>query len=131
MFKFIFDLVMEPLGLPIEWYQEWLILGVIGLVAYVIAYEKVGDLYYSQMISGSMSGSFLHWIIRTICFVMLWAATYGVIWIGKIVIENKVLVGSFVGIIFLSFIAIKIILWNRKRHELIRVDVQKKESDIQ
>ena len=25
MFKFIFDLATEPLGLPIEWYYEWII----------------------------------------------------------------------------------------------------------
>ncbi len=44
MFKFIFDLVTEPLGLPIEWYYEWLILGVIGFIAYLFAYDKVGDM---------------------------------------------------------------------------------------
>ena len=26
MFKFIFDLATEPLGLPIDWYYEWIIL---------------------------------------------------------------------------------------------------------
>lgn len=26
MFKFIFNLATEPLGLPIEWYYEWIIL---------------------------------------------------------------------------------------------------------
>ena len=40
MFKFIFDLATEPLGLPIEWYYEWIILAVIGYIAYLIAYEK-------------------------------------------------------------------------------------------
>ena len=34
MFKFIFDLITEPLGLPIEWYYEWIILLVIGEMAY-------------------------------------------------------------------------------------------------
>ena len=33
MFKFIFDLATEPLGLPIEWYYEWIILFVIGEIA--------------------------------------------------------------------------------------------------
>lgn len=46
MFKFIFDLATEPLGLPIEWYYEWIILAVIGYIAYLIAYEKVGSLSY-------------------------------------------------------------------------------------
>ena len=58
MFKFIFDLATEPLGLPIEWYYEWLILGVIGFISYLFAYDKVGDMYNSHVISGRMSGSF-------------------------------------------------------------------------
>ena len=58
MFKFIFDLATEPLGLPIEWYYEWLILGVIGIIAYSFAYDKVGDMYHSHVISGRVLGSF-------------------------------------------------------------------------
>lgn len=68
MFKFIFDLVTESLGLPIEWYYEWIILGVIGYIAYLIAYDKVGNLYHGDFISGRASGSFFHWIIRTIFY---------------------------------------------------------------
>lgn len=129
MLKFIFDLATDPLGLPIEWYQEWLILGVIGCVAYFIAYDKVGFLYHSHMISGRMSGSFLHWIIRTVCFIGLWAVTYGVIWIGKFVMDNKVLVGSVAGIILLIIIAVRILLWIQSRNGLLRIKEQVKESD--
>ena len=50
MFKFIFDLATEPLGLPIEWYYEWLILGVIGFIAYLFAYDKVGDMYFRTIV---------------------------------------------------------------------------------
>lgn len=129
MFKFIFDLATDPLGLPIEWYQEWLILGVIGCVAYFIAYDKVGFLYHSHMISGRMSGSFFHWIIRTVCFIGLWAVIYGVIWIGKFVMDNKVLVGSIAGIILLIIIAVRILLWKQSGNELLRIKVQVKESN--
>lgn len=55
MFKFIFDLITEPLGLPIEWYYEWIILLVIGEMAYRVAYNKVGVLYQSGSISGKSS----------------------------------------------------------------------------
>lgn len=131
MFKFIFDLATEPLGLPIEWYYEWLILGVIEIIAYHIALDKVGDSYHSHMISGRMSGSFFHWIIRAACFIGLWAVTYGVIWIGKFVIANKVLVGSIAGIILLLITAVRILLWKHSRNELLRVKVEAKESDIE
>ena len=79
MFKFIFDLATEPLGLPIEWYYEWIILAVIGYIAYLIAYEKVGSLYHGDLISGRAAGSFCHWIIRTLYFIVMWAIAYGVI----------------------------------------------------
>lgn len=58
MFRFIFDLATEPLGLPIDWYYEWIILGVIGYIAYLIAYDKVGSLYHGDFISGRAAGSF-------------------------------------------------------------------------
>ena len=93
MFKFIFDLITEPLGLPIEWYYEWIILLVIGEIAYRVAYDKVGVLYQSGSISGKSAGSFFHWIIRTVVFVAIWAITYGVIWIGKLISEHKIQAG--------------------------------------
>lgn len=58
MFKFIFEILTDPLGLPIEWYWEYLILAVIGVVAYAVAYRCVGDMYSGGMIDGSTSGSF-------------------------------------------------------------------------
>ena len=70
------------MGLPIEWYYEWIILAVIGYIAYLIAYEKVGSLYHGDLISGRAAGSFCHWIIRTLYFIVMWAIAYGVIWIG-------------------------------------------------
>lgn len=54
MFKFVFDLATEPLGLPVEWYYEWIILLVIGEIAYQIAYDKVGTLYHGDFISGAL-----------------------------------------------------------------------------
>ena len=58
MFKFIYDLITDPLGLPIEWYYEWLILLIIDRIAYLVAYDKVGILYHGGAISGKSSGSF-------------------------------------------------------------------------
>ena len=40
MFKFIFDLITEPLGLPIEWYYEWIILLVIYGVFKIVDHFK-------------------------------------------------------------------------------------------
>ena len=62
--SFIFDLATDPLDLPIDWWKEWLIMGVIGVVAYVLSYSIVGWLYDLGYISTRTGGSLAHWIIR-------------------------------------------------------------------
>ena len=79
IFKFLFERATDPLGLPINALYEYIILAVIGAVAYGIAYSKVGDMYHGGLISGRTEGSFFHWLIRLILFVGLWLLTYGAI----------------------------------------------------
>ena len=99
MYKFLFELATDPLGLPIEWYYEYLILVVINWLAYKLAYSKVGDLYNGGFISGRGTGSFLHWLIRFVFFVVIWAVTYFVVLAGKFVLANReIIVMSLCGI---------------------------------
>ena len=44
IFSFIFDKLTDPLTLPIEPLYEWILLGVIGLIAYVLSFRIVGDM---------------------------------------------------------------------------------------
>lgn len=110
MFKVIFEFFTEPLGLPIVWYQEYIILAAIGFVAYIIAYNTVGDMYRADFISGSTAGSFFHWLIRLFIFAVIWAVTYGIIWISKLVISNwqiiLMVLGGIIGAIVLCALAI-------------------------
>ena len=129
MFRFIFDLVTEPLGLPIDWYYEWIILGVIGYIAYLIAYDKVGSLYHGDFISGRAAGSFFHWIIRTIYFIVMWAITYGVIWTGKFVMAHKIQVAIGICSIVAVAIAVKIFIWIKERNKLVKVSVKVENND--
>ena len=129
MFKFIFDLITEPLGLPIEWYYEWSILLVIGEIAYRVAYDKVGVLYQSGSISGRAAGSFAHWIIRTVVFVAVWAVTYGVIWIGKFVMAHKIQVVIGICSIVAVVIAVKIFVWFKEQNELVKVSIKVEDND--
>ena len=131
MFKVIFDLATEPLGLPIEWYYEWIILGVIGYIAYLIAYDKVRSLYHGDFISGRAAGSFFHWIIRTIYFIVMWAITYGVIWIGKFVMAHKIQVTIGICSIVAVVIAVKLLVWAKERNELVTVSVKVEDNDNQ
>ena len=79
MFKLLFEFLTEPLGLPIEWYYEYIILAVVGFIAYIIAFRCVGSMYSEGFINSRGAGSFFHWLIRLIFFVVIWAVTYGVI----------------------------------------------------
>lgn len=79
IFKFLFERATDPLGLPIDALYEYIILAVIGAVAYGVAYRKVGDMYHSGIIDGRTSGSFFHWLIRGFLFVVLWLVAYGAI----------------------------------------------------
>lgn len=128
MFKFIFDFATDPLGLPIEWYYEWVILGVIEYIAYLIAYDKVGKLYHRDFISGRAAGSFFHWIIRSAYFIIMWAITYGVIWIGKFVISHTVEFGIGLVIVISVAIVVKLVIWNNEQYKSKNVEVVNKEE---
>lgn len=130
MFKFIFDLLTDPLGLPIEWYWEYIVLLVIGAVAYAVAYRCVGDMYSGGMIDGSTSGSFFHWLIRLILFVILGAVTYGIIAVVKWLTDNWVLVLSILGgVVATVGIAAVIAIIVRKRKKKVGTEVSDDERN--
>ena len=120
MFKFIFEILTDPLGLPIEWYWEYLILAVIGAAAYAVAYRCVGDMYSGGMIDGSTGGYFFHWLIRLILFVALWAVTYGIIAAVKWLTDNWVLVLSILGsvVAVVGIVAIAAIIVRRRKKKV-------------
>ena len=70
MFKLIFELLTDPLGLPVNDLWEYLILAVIGIIAYSIGWEAS---------PGGLFGSLIHWTVRLLAFFSLWACTYAAI----------------------------------------------------
>ena len=64
----VFDLVTSPFGLPVNPICEYIILAVIGLIAYKVAYALAG--YFG---TDSYNRKGLHWIIRILIFIVLWA----------------------------------------------------------
>jgi len=113
MFKLLFEFLTEPLGLPIEWYLEYIILAVVGFIAYILAFRCVGSMYIEGFITSRGAGSFFHWLIRLIFFVVIWAATYGVIAFVKWFCANWILVlcvlGGIVALAAIITITISII----------------------
>ena len=125
MFKVIFEFLTEPLGLPIEWYWEYIILAAIGGIAYIIAYNTVGDMYRADFISGRTSGSFFHWLIRLFVFAVIWAVTYGVIWLVKLITANWqiILIVSGIAVGITVFFALAIFVFKKiKKSKAVRND---------
>ena len=97
LFSFIFDKLTDPLGLPIAVWKEWLILLILGELAYIIAFRVVGDMYDAGDISTGIGGSFFHWLIRLIVFVAMWAITYGVICVYRFCAAHWIAIVSTLG----------------------------------
>ena len=115
IFSFIFDRLTDPLSLPISPLWEYLILLVIGAVAYAVAFSIVGDMYSSGSISGGCLGSVFYWIIRLLLFVIIWAVTYGVIALAQWITAHWIIVVSVLGALVLTVgvFAVVIIFRNR------------------
>lgn len=118
IFKFMFERLTDPLGLPINPLYEYAILGVIGLIAYAIAYSKVGDMYHEGWISGKTSGSAWHWFIRLICFFAIWFVAYVGIQIYFLVKSNLqlvlMIVGGIVGTAIICVLAVSVMRFIKK-----------------
>ena len=107
LFSFIFDKLTDPLGLPIAVWKEWLIQLVIGAIAYRVAFSIVGDMYDAGDISTGIGGSFLHWLIRLIVFVAMWAITYGAIRVWQFCVAHWIaVISTFGGLMFCGIIGI-------------------------
>ena len=105
IFSFIFDIITDPFTLPVEPLYEWVILGVLGVIAYLTSYRIVGDMYDRGSISGSFLGSLFHWIIRLFIFVMIWFVAYWAIVIVQWITDHRVLAMSILGILTVLSVA--------------------------
>ena len=88
MLKFLFGVLTDPLGLPIDAIWEYLILAVIGAIAFGIAWN------FSP---GGEFGSLIHWVVRLIAFVILWAIVYGIIALVQWIFANWILILCILG----------------------------------
>ncbi len=73
MLKFIFNLLVSPLGLPINALYEYLILLIVGEFAYLSAYRIVGNLIGDGLIPDRKTASVAHWIFRFAVYFVAWA----------------------------------------------------------
>ena len=85
MYKVLFSILVDPLGLPISAIYEYLILLVIGEIAYRIAYWKVGDLIDEGFLPDKNLAKMAHWVIRFVVYLLIWLVARFIIWLITIV----------------------------------------------
>ena len=115
IFKFLFERLTDPLGLPSNILAEYIILGAIGMIAYIVAFRIVGDMYHSGQISTRTDGSMMHWLIRLLFFIPIWAVTYFVIWVGKLIIAHWAVALAVLGFAFFAGVMIVLFVHNRRK----------------
>ena len=112
MLKLLFELMTDPLGLPLVWYWDMIIMTVIGSVAFIIGWN---------ISPGGRFGSLIHWTVRFVAFVVLWALVYGLIaavrWIWANWVLVLVIIGGLAIFLIVSIFAVRY-KRNRKQQEV-------------
>lgn len=72
MYKFLFEILVNPLKLPINCIYEYLILLFVGEIAYILAFRAVGNLIGEGLIPDKNIASFVHWVIRFVIYLVVW-----------------------------------------------------------
>ncbi|MBR5537582.1 MAG: hypothetical protein IKU58_06750 [Clostridia bacterium] len=116
MSKFFFTIITEPLGLPLDWWWEYLILAIIGKIAFEVAWDAS---------PGGLFGSEIHWSVRTFAFIILWAVTYVVIAVVKWLVNNWVLVAVIIGTVLVILCGIMLV---KKQRKAVKARAVEKES---
>lgn len=100
MYSLIFDILTDPLGLPINDLWEFAILAVIGKIAFTIGWEAS---------PGGIFGAIIHWPVRLLAFFALWAITYVVIAAVQWLIAHWLLALGILSIAILAVVSIFLI----------------------
>ena len=85
---------------------NYIIMTVIGLFAFGIAWRCVGKLYDNNIISGKNSGSLIHWTIRLVVFIALFYIFNLLIWLTKVIYIHR----QIICIIICSVVILAIII---------------------
>lgn len=109
--KYAFEYLTDSFSLLNNPIDDYVAMVIIGLIAYVIAYNLVGKLYSNNLIDGRRAGHILHWIIRLVVFVVTFYVAATVIrlynWFHSLPDYKWFITGISVGTVIIGFIVIK------------------------
>ena len=83
--KPIFDYLIRDLSLFDDLILDTIFLTIIGFIAFQMAFKIVGFLFNIGFLRDSDSGSFFHWSIRLVCFVLIFKLLSYLIYIVKLI----------------------------------------------
>lgn len=107
MLKVLFEYLTESYALLENPLHNYIIMGIVGFIAYFIAYGIVGWFYNKKMIRSKGAGSIMHWSIRFIVFLVIYYAAATVIRLYKWIISIPVNVWW---IVFITILTISVMV---------------------
>ncbi len=117
MLKLLFEFLTSSFSLSENPISNYIIMAVVGYIAFLMAYNIVGWFYYTDIIEGKGVGQILHWVIRLFIFVIIYLIAAVAIRIYKWVMGIPMYVWWVVMIIIIGIIlivAIANLILNRK-----------------
>lgn len=87
MKKFLFDLITSPFSIFENPICDYVVLAIIGYIAYKVAFGTVGDLGLR-----GEAGSIAHWIIRFFVFAFIWFICCVAITLITFIINNWIII---------------------------------------
>ena len=113
--KPIFELLTGEFVLFGNVIYNYIAMGIVGLIAFVIAFKLVGMLYDADIISSRSAGSFFHWFFRFVSFIVIFYILSCAIWLIKFIMAIQWWVWVIVGAIIIAAIVASVIRTLSKR----------------
>jgi len=85
LLKPLFEIITGNFILFGNMIYNYIVMSIVGLIAYAAAWRFVGLLYHTDIIEGHAVGSIIHWIIRLIVFIVVFFIFDLILWIIKFV----------------------------------------------
>lgn len=113
--KPIFEIITGKYVLFDNIIYNYIIMTIIGIISFKIAWNCVKKLYNYDIISGNNIGSIIHWSIRLITFLVIFYFCSILIWITKFVYAYRYMIFICVAIIIVITIIVKLIKKHKKK----------------
>ena len=101
IYKLIFTLLTDPLGLPIDPLWEYVILLIVGEIVHEIAWSAS---------PGGTFGSLIYWVTKLLAFVVIWAVLYAIIAAVQFIVAYWIWFA--IGAVVLVAVGIVFIVWH-------------------